>query len=323
MASRYPRFDRSQLKLRPLSDRENLLDLTVMQIVEPSAPVPDPQLCELAEYILTARERGAPVILMMGAHVIRAGVSPHLIQLLEEGMVTHIAMNGAGPIHDYEFALIGATTESVSRYISEGQFGLWRETGELLRILAEAPGLGFGEAVGREILDGPYPYKQYSILAAGHRLGIPVTVHVGIGYDIIHEHPQCDGAILGRASYEDFLIFAEAVRHLSGGVVLNFGSATMGPEVFLKALAMARNVAHQRGTSITDFTTAVFDLVDLGEISGTEPPRNQAQYYFRPLKTLLLRTIRDGGRGFYFRGPHQETVPALYAALKQRGKRKP
>ncbi len=319
MHPRYPRFDRSRLRLRPLSEREHLLDLSIM--LDPDAPEAPPfhdkRIEELAERILEARREGAPVLIMMGAHVIRAGVAPLLIRLMEEKILTHIAMNGAGPIHDFEFALIGQTTESVGRYIREGQFGLWEETGRINRIVSDAPDLGLGESLGRSIQERDYPHKRYSLLAAGYRLSVPVTVHVGIGYDIIHEHPDCDGAVLGRASYEDFLIFAETVRHLEGGVVLSFGTAVMGPEVFLKALAMARNVAHAEGKSIRRFTTAVFDLIDLGEVE-TEPSPAQTRYYFRPLKTLLVRTVSDGGRSFYVCGAHRETIPALFKALQDR-----
>ena len=184
---------------------------------------------------------------MMGAHVLRAGTQRHLIDLMERGLVSLIAMNGAGPIHDWEFALIGASTESVARYVSTGEFGLWEETGKMNDAITKGvkDGLGLGESVGRAIAEGFFPHKHASVLAAAYRLKIPVTVHIGIGYDIIHEHPNADGGVLGRASYTDFLIFAEHIRKLEGGVVLNFGTAVMGPEVYLKALAMARNVAHQ------------------------------------------------------------------------------
>src|SRR5262249_19770273 len=149
--------------------------------------------------------------------VLRAGVARFLIQMMEHGWIDHIAMNGAGPIHDWEFALIGATTESVARYVQSGEFGLWHETGRINDVIAAAsPEIGLGEALGRAILDGPFPHKEISVLAAGVRLGIPVTVHVGIGYDILHEHPNCDGAALGRTSYQDFLIFAQTVTRLEG-----------------------------------------------------------------------------------------------------------
>src|SRR5204863_4504061 len=165
------------------------------------------------------------------------------------------------------FALIGATTEGVARYIQTGEFGLWHETGRMNDVIHDGArnGLGLGEALGRAILEGPFPHKDVSVLAAGVRLGVPVTVHVGIGYDIIHEHPNCDGAALGQASYQDFLIFTEGVTRLEGGVLLSFGSAVMGPEVYLKALAMARNVAHQEGREIRRFTTGVVDLIPRGD----------------------------------------------------------
>jgi hypothetical protein len=143
---------------------------------------------------------------------------------------------------------------------------------------------------------------------------VPVTVHIGIGYDIIHEHPSADGAALGQASYTDFLIFAEHLRGLEGGVVLSFGTAVMGPEVYLKALAMARNVAHQDGAKIATFTTAVFDLLPLGDDYHTHPPKTDPRYYYRPWKTILVRTVADGGESFYVPGDHRQTVPAVWQA---------
>ena len=176
-------------------------------------------------------------------------------------------------------------------------------------------GLGLGEAVGRAILEGPFPHKDVSVLAAAERLGVPLTVHVGVGYDILHEHPNCDGAALGAASYRDFLVFAQTVTRLEGGVLLNFGSAVMGPEVYLKALAMARNVAHQEGRCIRKFTTAVFDLVPLDGDVRKQAPKTDPRYYYRPWKTILVRTVADGGESFYFRGDHRATLPALWRLL--------
>jgi len=227
-------------------------------------------------------------------------------------------MNGAGMIHDYELALIGATTESVARYIRSGEFGLWNETGLLNDWIREAGELGLGEAVGARISAGDYPHAELSILAAAWRSAVPATVHAGIGYDIIHEHPNCDGAALGAASYRDFLIFARAVENLEGGVMLSFGSAVMAPEVYLKALAMARNVAHQEGREIRHFTTAVFDLIPIEGDFHRELPKTEAAYYFRPRKTILIRTVADGGQSFYFCGDHRATFPALWRALRGR-----
>jgi hypothetical protein len=141
---------------------------------------------------------------------------------------------------------------------------------------------------------------------------VPATIHVGFGYDIIHEHPNCDGAALGAASYTDFLVMAHSVSDLEGGVFITFGSAVMGPEVYLKALAMARNVAHQSGRQIARFTTAVFDLIDLGSDLSHEAPKTDPRYYYRPFKTILVRTVQDGGESYYIRGDHQATIPNLH-----------
>jgi len=313
----FPEFDRSRLRIQPLAQRVHDLDLSV--VIPPDKARSDfehPDLDVLADAILEAKNRGSVAILSMGAHLIRTGNSLLIVDLLERGVLTHVAMNGAGPIHDFEFALIGATTESVERYIRTGQFGLWQETGRINDAIVRgaAEGLGLGESVGRMIEEEQFPHRECSILAAGYRLQIPITVHVGIGYDIIHEHPNCDGAALGVASYRDFLIMAESVSRLEGGVFLNFGSAVMGPEVYLKALSMARNVARQEGREIRHFTTAVFDLLPLDDTT-TEAPKSDPRYYFRPWKTILVRTVKDGGRSFYFCGDHRKTFPALYRRI--------
>jgi hypothetical protein len=313
----YPAFDRSRLHIQPLANRHHDLDLSALLALDALLPpFENAAIPALGRRLVEAKQNGAARILMMGAHVLRAGVSRHLIDLMERGLVSHIAMNGAGPIHDWELSLIGATTESVARYIRTGEFGLWRETGRMNETIAAGAraGLGLGEALGRAILDGPFPHKAISILAAGVRLGVPVTVHVGIGYDIIHEHPNCDGAALGQASYQDFLIFTETVTKLEGGVMLNFGSAVMGPEVYLKALSMARNVARQEGRAINQFTTAVFDLIRLEGDPRQQAPKSEPQYYYRPWKTILVRTVADGGESFYVQGDHRLTVPHLHRA---------
>lgn len=315
----FPMFDRSRLQIEPLSARQH--DLSLSDILPLEADIPameEPKLAEIAQRIRQARARGAAVMLIMGAHLLRRGNSRYIIDLMERGILTHIAMNGAGPIHDFEFALIGATTESVARYIRTGQFGMWRETGHLNEIARQAvsDGIGLGEAIGLAIEEGGFPYRDISILAAGYRLQVPVTVHVGIGQDIIHQHPNCDGAALGETSYRDFLIFVQSVTNLEGGVLLNFGSAVMGPEVYLKALSMARNVARQEGKQIAHFTTAVFDLPDLGDDFEAEPPKTDPRYYYRPWKTILVRTVADGGESFYVQGDHRQTFPNLWKNLR-------
>ena len=318
MSSRYQVFDRSRLLLRPLSGRVHDLQLSHWLSLADSTPeFVHPDLAVVATRILSARERGSARILMMGAHLIRAGVGRHLIDLLERGAFTLVAMNGAGVIHDYELARCGATTESVERYIGSGEFGLWRETGELNDWIVEAAqeGYGLGENCGRRLQESDFPHLDLSVLAAAYRLQIPVTVHAGIGYDIIHEHPNCNGAALGETSYRDFLIFADQVEKLEGGVAVTFGSAIMAPEVYLKALAMARNVAHQEGREIRRFTTAVFDLCPIHGDFRKELPLTDPGYYFRPHKTMLVRTVKDGGESYYFEGPHRATFPALRRAF--------
>lgn len=290
-----------------------------MALEDQPIPFEHPDLPEIGRRWFEARQSGASRILMMGAHLLRAGTNRQIIDLLRRGAFSAIAMNGAGMIHDYELARIGATTESVPRYIREGQFGLWKETGELNDWIraAAAAGAGLGEFTGKAILESSFPYKDLSVYAAAYECGVPVTVHCGIGYDILHEQPNFDGAALGAASYTDFLIFTRVVEKLEGGLLLNFGSAIMGPEVYLKALAMARNIAHQEGRSIRRFTTAVFDLVPIAGDFRRELPKTDPGYYFRPHKTMLVRTVADGGSSFYFCGEHRATFPALRKAYLQ------
>lgn len=318
----FKQFDRSKLLLKPLSERCHDLDISIMKDpCNPKSTMNHPTIGLLADKIVQAREKGATVLMAMGAHCLRSGNGPLLAELMKRGLITHFALNGAGAIHDYEIARIGATTESVARYISEGQFGLWKETGELNDIakMAVRDGIGYGEAIGKVIEENDFPYKKYSLLAAGYRYRVPVTVHVGLGCDIIHEHPNCSGAALGEASYTDFLIYAESITNLENGVFMDFGSAVIGPEVYLKCLSMARNVAHQQGKSISHFTTAVFDLHDLeGKNVQETPPKGDARYYFRPWKTIMARTVADGGESHYVQGRHEETVPNLYVKLLEK-----
>ena len=307
-------FDRSRLKLLPLSQRIHDLNLDVMMDPEANPVFSHPSVTELAARIRRAKEKNAAVLLMLGGHVIRSGAAPLLIRLMEEGYITHFAMNGAAAIHDFEFAMIGATTESVAKYISEGQFGLWQEDGQYSQAISEGvkEGLGAGEALGKWIVEHDFPYQKYSLLAACYQRQVPATVHIGIGCDIVHEQPNADGAALGEASYRDFLIYARTIENLENGVFLNFGSAVIGPEVYLKALSMTRNVAHQEGRGIRHFTTAVFDLLPLeGKNIHEAPPKSDPRYYFRAWKTIMARTVADGGESFYVEGKHRDTIGAL------------
>jgi len=311
----FPKFDRSKLSVLPIAERVSDIDISLM--LDPATaetPFTHPKYDMLADSVVSAKKRGAASILMYGAHVIRSGCGPFMIKLMENGFVNHFATNGAGAIHDFEFSMLGYTCESVAKYISEGQFGLWTESGMMNDVLREGvrDGLGAGEAIGRYIWENKLPHRNTSVLANAYKNKIPATVHIGIGNDIVHEHPNADGAVLGEASYTDFLIYAKTIENLDGGVFLNFGSAVTGPEVYLKCLAMARNVAKQEGRTIFDITTAVFDLLDIqGDDYHTTPPKSDPRYYFRPWKTILARTTADGGKSAYVQGAHRDTLPAL------------
>ncbi len=311
-------FDRTKLEIKSLKVRNHDIGLNSIQKLENKKYYND-SLSDVALHIVEATKKGRGIILMIGAHTVRSGVQLYLIDLLERGYISCIAMNGGCMIHDFEFALIGATTEKVARYIREGQFGLWKETGQINDIINQTfrkeNTIGMGEAIGKAVQEGEFPNKDISLLAACYRLNIPATIHVGIGYDIIHEHPNCDGAATGETSYRDFLRLTKIVKKIEGGVVMNFGSAVMAPEVFLKALSMARNVAHQEGLAIKHFTTLVCDLHDLPEDFNNEPSKDNPSYYFRPWKTMLVRTVADGGESYYVNGRHSDTIPALWTSI--------
>lgn len=314
--SRYPKFDRSQIELRPISVRGH--DILASQIIDPATHLGEftsSALDQVVAAIREARSRQRPVVLMMGGHPIKLGLSRFIIELMERGVITHVAMNGAGIIHDFELAMVSGTSENVAKWITVGQFGLWKETNDLNQVIAEANrrSEGLGEGVGRFLCELAPPNQAISIAAAGYRCRIPVTCHVTIGGDIIHAMADCDGAALGASSYTDFLIFAATIRNLEGGVFLNVGTAVTGPELYLKALSMGRNVARQSGQELRHFTTAVFDLVDLPENWAAGPPaKSEPGYYYRPWKTILTRTVADGGQGYYIRGDHTQTIPALW-----------
>ncbi len=317
----FAQFDRDRLELRPLAERTH--DITRDCLIFPDGPrepFEHESLAELAERIVTAAKAKRTVMFCCGAHVLRKGNGPLLIDLMQRGLLSHVALNGAGAIHDFELAMIGATCESVARYVRTGEFGLWNETGKIneAAVLAQREGIGFGEALGRMIEEQRFPHRETSVLAAGVRLGVPVTVHVAIGQDIVHEHPNFDAAATGMASYADFLIYTQSITQLEHGAMLNLGSAVMGPEVYLKALTMARNVARQEGQTIADFTTAVFDMMPLGKDLAEEAEKSDPRYYFRPYKTILVRTVADGGRSFYVEGDHRQTIPALYDQIVAR-----
>ena len=262
-----------------------------------------------------ARAEGRQIILSMGAHVVKCGLSPYLIALMREGYITHIAGNGACSIHDFELAYLGGTSEDVPTAIEDGSFGMWEQTGAWMNEAIQrgaAANIGYGEALARYIDEHPdrFPYKDDCVLYQAYRMDIPATYHIALGTDIIHQHPSVDFAAIGKASGIDFHQMCYSVAHLDKGVYMNFGSGVIGPEVFLKALSISRNL----GYPTFDITTANFDLIDLGDYRrriGYENP----QYYYRPRKNIVNRPVSCGGRGWHFCGDHQQTIPNLYEKL--------
>jgi hypothetical protein len=258
---------------------------------------------KLLDSIVKAKQKGKPIIFMCGAHVTKCGLSPVLIDLMQNGFVSLLATNGAGAIHDFEIALWGKTSEEVDRSIQEGSFGMAKETAEIFNQIssfAQKENMGLGEAIGRRIWQLKPKFRKYSLLANAFKLGIPVTVHVAFGTDIVHEHPNFDPSATGRATHIDFEILANEVSKLNnGGVVLNFGSAVILPEVFLKALSVARNIKGR----VENFTTANFDMIQ----------------HYRPNLNLVLRPTQKSGQGFSFSGHHEIMLPLLAWSLKAMG----
>ncbi|MHA1833304.1 MAG: hypothetical protein ACTSV7_04880 [Candidatus Baldrarchaeia archaeon] len=257
---------------------------------------------ELVDSMISAQISRKPIIWAMGAHVIKCGLSPIIINLMKQGFVNAVALNGAGVIHDVEIATIGATSEDVSEGLLTGRFGMAKETAEIINNAVKdgvRHELGFGEAVGRKLMETKATFNSYSILVNALMLKIPVTCHVAIGTDIIHMHPNADGSAIGQASLKDFKILSSIICNLgNGGVFLNIGSAVILPEVFLKALTLVRNL----GYDVKNFTTAVFDF----------------NLHYRPSQNVVNRPKVLGARGFYFIGHHELLIPLLAQAILAR-----
>jgi hypothetical protein len=309
--SRIPPVDLGKVKTYPLRERKN--KVKVSDFASPAAArrsvrefldglpgiLAGDDFRQLVSAIASAYAKSKPVIAMMGGHVIKCGLSPVIISMMERGILTGIAMNGAASIHDFEIALIGETSEDVGTNIATGKFGMWEETGRYMNEAVKAvrdDHEGMGKALARKLMELKAPHLDVSIIAAGIRLNVPVTVHVAIGTDIIHQHPQADGAALGEASFTDFRIFTSEVSELgSGGVLLNFGSAVIMPEVFLKALSIARNLGHD----VVEFTTANFDMIQ----------------HYRPNENVVKRPTQAGGKGYAITGHHEIMIPLLAHAV--------
>lgn len=316
-------LDFSRIRTYPIAERRNLVTSEdFVSLDRPLAPFDSPDLRQVAERVVEARRNGRPVIWMMGAHVVKSGLSPILIDLMKRRMITHIASNGAVTIHDFEIALIGETSEDVATSIEDGTFGMAEETGLLMNLAVQRgvhDGLGYGESVGRMIAeDDRFRFREYSLLYHAYNLAVPFAVHVALGTDIIHQHPRCNFAVLAEASERDFKTFTEAVSELEGGVFLNFGSAVVGPEVFLKALSIARNL----GFKVEKFTTANFDLKPITDY-GRPRRKDEPDYYYRPLKNIVLRPPSMGGKGFHITGDHAVTIPNLRHLIVEKIKKSP
>ena len=252
--------------------------------------------------VVKARDKDKPVVIAIGGHVIKCGLQPVLRQLIDAGIITAVAMNGSASIHDYEIPLIGETSEDVGAVLHCGTFGMAEETGRDINGALKAgvaEGIGYGEALGRFIVENSNPHREFSLLAACYNKGIPATVHVALGTDIIHQHPDCDGAILGQATFTDFRLFTSVVSTLgNGGVFINIGSAVIMPEVFLKALSITQNM----GFHVDGFTTANFDMTQ----------------HYRPLQNVVKRPTAGDSRGLTITGHHEIMIPLLTAGILDR-----
>jgi hypothetical protein len=306
----YDEFNLSGIKTYPLRSRQSKVGLA--QFATPHKPgsgiggflkslpalLAAKDFKDVIEAIVAAKRANKAIIWGLGAHVLKTGLSPVLVDLMERGYISAIATNGAGIIHDFEIALSGGTSEDVDATLGPGTFGMAEETGtQLNRAISEgvAAGLGFGQSVGKHLDAMKPPFAQISVAATAWRLQIPLTVHVAIGTDIIHMHPQASGAAIGEASLRDFKYFVSSVARLEGGVYLNCGSAVVLPEVFLKAVAVARN----DGRSLDGLTTVNLDFLR----------------HYRPLTNVVNRPTAGTGRGFALTGHHELLIPLLAAAL--------
>lgn len=306
--SRYQEVDLSKVRTVALRDRENKVTVKDLVTVPTGGELNFPPLLKgrelklLLERLRAAKAAGRPILWGMGGHVLKCGLSPLLLDLMEHGWVQGLAMNGSVSIHDTEMALVGATSEDVGANMVDGSFGMSAETAAFIERavrLGKADGLGYGEALGQAILDEGLPHREVSLLAQACRRHIPATVHIALGTDIVHQHPGADGSAIGELSLRDFRIFCRLLTGLEGGCYLNWGSAVLLPEVFLKALTVARNLGHR----VFDITTAVFDM----------------NVHYRACENVCRRPTKDGGRGWYFVGHHELMLPLLHHFLRAEG----
>jgi hypothetical protein len=308
---KYPLLKKKNLQTLSINERKSLVD--VIDFAQPYAPGADfnaflnslpnllaaKDLLEFCQHLKDARKKDKPIILAMGAHTVKVGLNPIIIDLMERGWISAVAVNGAFMIHDFEIAFAGHTSEDVKENLHKGTFGNTEETGLFLGVAlreGREKCLGAGEAVGHYLISNSFPYNQYSILYKAYKLNIPMTVHPAIGTDFIHYHPQIDGGVIGALAETDFLQFSSVVSKLSGGgVFINVGSAVILPEVFLKAAAFCT----AQGIELKEFYTAVFDF----------------KKHYRPTENVVSRPVLNGGKGYYFIGHHEIMIPLLAAIL--------
>ncbi|RMD60244.1 MAG: hypothetical protein D6828_00265 [Nitrospirae bacterium] len=309
---KYNRLSFKDAKTYPLKERMNKVDVarfgrpfkrgdtfkTFIDSLPDFLAVSD--FSSVVSAIVEARRNGRPFILGMGAHPIKVGLSPIIIDLIQSGIVTAISLNGACIIHDFEIALGGQTSEDVASELISGNFGMAEETGrELNKAINEgvSSGKGLGESVALYIAKSEYKYREYSILASAYNRDIPITVHVGVGTDIIHMHPHADGCMIGEGSLRDFRLLSSVIADLSGGVYLNLGSAVILPEVFLKALNIARNLGYE----VDHFTTVNMDFMR----------------HYRPMENVVKRPTIGDSKGYNITGHHEIMFPLLAASIKE------
>lgn len=309
MGKKHERADFSRLKTHPIAERKNKVSTTDFADVEKyrrTGNITDllprqlkaNDMREIAAAVGSARSKNRAVIFAIGAHVIKSGCSSIVIDLVKSGVITGIAMNGAGAVHDLEVAFIGATSEDVEEEVKTGRFGMSGETAHMtMEALRRYPDEGFGGSLGRYVADEKMRFAEKSILAACVSAGIPATVHASIGCEITHIHPETDGALVGAKSFDDFKIFTAALKHLSGGgCYFNVGSAVILPEIFIKALSAARNL----GDEVRDFTAVDFDMI----------------LHYRPGVNVVYRPVTTGGKGYRVTGHHELLLPLLYHMVR-------
>ncbi|MFH1307842.1 MAG: hypothetical protein ABIH72_03235 [archaeon] len=291
-------IDFKKIKLIPISQRKNKFSIEDSISLENNIFLENEDLKELSEKIIEARRNNKQIIFMLGAHSLKVGLSLILIDLIKKGIITHLAVNGAFPIHDFEIALIGKTSESVENTIENGTFGFAKETLEFINEAAKQGAehnLGYGESIARKMDKSNLKYKNLSVLYNAYKDNIPLTIHTAIGTEIIYQYPECSGEAIGKCSYNDFKLFTDSISKLQDGVILNIGSAVILPEVFLKALSIARNLDF----SVKNFIAANLDMIN----------------HYRPRVNVVERPTSLGGKGFNIIGKHQETIPTLHKLI--------